>query len=210
MRSSFELLQSVLLGMETDGLQPSSCSVQRRSRHPTRTSRLRIHGVSPFVSPWSLRERFPTDPAFIASRFASGTVKIWDLIHGTCLATLEGHVSLVGLLGISPTHLVSAAADSTIKVWDANSLACTQTLTAHTGAITCFQHDETKIVSGSEGTLKLWDVRDGSFVRDLVTGVQGVWQVAFSGRYLVSASNRIGITVCVPSLCFVSLCCFWG
>lgn len=133
----------------------------------------------------------------------SGTVKVWDLVSGVCLATLEGHVSLVGLLGMSPNTLVSAAADSTIKVWNAQTLECKQTLTAHAGAITCFQHDETKIISGSEGTLKMWDIRDGSFVRDIVTGVQGVWQVAFSGRYLVSASNRIGLTVCVqpsPSL----------
>jgi F-box and WD-40 domain protein CDC4 len=106
------------------------------------------------------------------------------------------HASLVGLLGTSPNHLVSAAADSTIKVWDAETLECKQTLSAHTGAITCFQHDETKIVSGSEGTLKMWDMRnEGGFVRDLVTGVQGVWQVAYSGRYLVSAANKIGLTV---------------
>jgi F-box and WD-40 domain protein CDC4 len=131
----------------------------------------------------------------LSTPLCSGTVKIWDLNFGVCLATLEGHVSLVGLLGISPNNLVSAAADSTIKVWDATTLECKQTLTAHVGAITCFQHDETKIVSGSEGTLKMWDIRDGSFVRDIVTGVQGVWQVAFSGRYLVSASNRIGLTV---------------
>ena len=125
----------------------------------------------------------------------SGTVKVWDLLHGTCISTLEGHGSLVGLLCISPNHLVSAAADSTIKVWDATTLNCDHTLTAHQGAITCFQHDETKIISGSEGTLKMWDIRDGTFVRDLVTGVQGVWQVAFSGRHLVSASNRGGMTV---------------
>lgn len=133
--------------------------------------------------------------SILLSLSPSGTVKVWDLLHGTCLATLEGHGSLVGLLCISPNNLVSAAADSTIKIWDATTLACKHTLTAHQGAITCFQHDETKIISGSEGTLKMWDVRDGSFVRDLVTGVQGVWQVAFSGRHLVSASNRGGMTV---------------
>lgn len=51
----------------------------------------------------------------------------------------------------------------------------------------------------------MWDIRDGSFVRDLVTGVQGVWQVQFSGRYLVSASNKVGLTVYVSLL--VLLCC---
>ncbi|CED83858.1 Cdc4 and related F-box and WD-40 proteins [Phaffia rhodozyma] len=131
----------------------------------------------------------------VASGSMDGTVKVWDLITGKCLATLEGHSSLVGLLGISPNHLVSAAADSTIKVWDAATLECQHTLKGHQGAITCFQHDETKIISGSEGTLKMWDIKDGTFVQDLVTGVQGVWRVSFSNRYVVSASNRTGLTV---------------
>ncbi|THU81510.1 WD40 repeat-like protein [Dendrothele bispora CBS 962.96] len=124
-----------------------------------------------------------------------GTVRIWSILNGTCLHTLTGHTSLVGLLGLSPSYLVSAAADSTLRIWDPNTGALKHTLAAHTGAITCFQHDEFKVLSGSDGTLKMWDVREGVVVRDLLVGITGVWQVAFEGRWCVSASNRSDVTV---------------
>lgn len=120
------------------------------------------------------------------------TVKVWDLKTGECLSTLTGHTSLVGLLDISPNHIVSAAADSSLRVWDAETRDLRQILATNGGAITCFQHDEYKMVSGSEGMLKMWDIRKGYYVRDLVIGISSVWQVAFSGNVLVAASNRQG------------------
>ncbi|KAJ7217003.1 WD40 repeat-like protein [Mycena pura] len=119
-----------------------------------------------------------------------GTVRIWDLMTGRCAHTLTGHTSLVGLLGLSPRTLVSAAADSTLRVWDPDTGALLHTLAAHTGAITCFQHDEFKVLSGSDGTLKMWNIRDGTVARDLLTGITGVWQVVFEGRWCVAASNQ--------------------
>lgn len=123
------------------------------------------------------------------------TVKVWNVITGECLHTLVGHTSLVGLLGSSPNFLVSAAADASLRIWDANTFELKHTLASHGGAITCFQHDEDKVVSGSDGTLKLWDIKTGQYVRDLVIGISSVWQVAFNGSLLVAASNRGGTTV---------------
>ncbi|KAL0946467.1 hypothetical protein HGRIS_012686 [Hohenbuehelia grisea] len=124
-----------------------------------------------------------------------GTVRVWNLQNGQCQHTLVGHTSLVGLLGLSPSYLVSAAADSTLRIWDPDTGELRHTLAAHTGAITCFQHDEFKVLSGSDGTLKMWDIRDGTVVRDLLTGITGVWQVVFEGRWCVAASNRNDNTV---------------
>ncbi|PVF95831.1 WD40 repeat-like protein [Serendipita vermifera] len=122
------------------------------------------------------------------------SVRVWDLRTGECLYVLTGHTSLVGLLGLSRSHLVSAAADATLRVWDPSTGELKRVLSAHTGAITCFQHDEYKVVSGSDGTLKMWDIRHGTNVRDLLTGIPGVWQVAFKGHLCVAASNRHGDT----------------
>ena len=124
-----------------------------------------------------------------------GTVRVWNLQNGSCQHTLTGHTSLVGLLGLSPSHLVSAAADSTLRIWDPDTGELRHTLAAHTGAITCFQHDEFKVLSGSDGNLKMWNVKDGTVVRDLLTGITGVWQVVFEGRWCVAASNRNDATV---------------
>ncbi|KAG6873781.1 hypothetical protein C0995_011006 [Termitomyces sp. Mi166 len=124
-----------------------------------------------------------------------GSVRVWNLHTGQLLHVLAGHTSLVGLLGMSPSHLVSAAADSTLRIWHPDTGELQHTLMAHTGAITCFQHDEFKVLSGSDGNLKMWDMRDGSVVRDLLTGITGVWQVVFEGRWCVAASNRSDATV---------------
>ncbi|KAG6852810.1 hypothetical protein C0991_009007 [Blastosporella zonata] len=124
-----------------------------------------------------------------------GSVRVWNLHTGQLIHVLAGHTSLVGLLGMSPSHLVSAAADSTLRIWHPDTGELRHTLAAHTGAITCFQHDEFKVLSGSDGNLKMWDMRDGSVVRDLLTGITGVWQVVFEGQWCVAASNRNDATV---------------
>ncbi len=41
----------------------------------------------------------------------------------------------------------------------------------------------------------MWNIHDGTVVKDLLTGITGVWQVAFEGRWCVSASNKNGTTV---------------
>ena len=119
-----------------------------------------------------------------------GTVRIWSLRDGSALHALSGHTSLVWLLSISATALVSAAADSTLRVWNPSNGRLIHTLIGHTDAITCFQHDDNKIISGSVGNLKVWDTRDGTFTRDLLTGIMGVYQVVFDRRFCIAATKR--------------------
>ncbi|KAJ4359083.1 SCF ubiquitin ligase complex subunit cdc4 [Ascochyta clinopodiicola] len=121
-------------------------------------------------------------------------VKVWSLETGQCIFTLEGHTSLVGLLDLSHERLVSAAADSTLRIWDPENGQCRSRLCAHTGAITCFQHDGQKVISGSDRTLKMWNVKTGEFVKDLLTDLSGVWQVKFNERRCVAAVQRNSLT----------------
>lgn len=132
-------------------------------------------------------------------------VKIWDLDTGACLHTLEGHALLVGLLDLRDEKLVSAAADSTLRVWDPESGTCKSTLTAHTGAITCFQHDGRKVISGSEKTVKMWDTQTGECIQDLLSDLTGVWQVKFDARRCVAAVQRDNLTYIEVSISCDSL-----
>lgn len=127
-------------------------------------------------------------------------VKIWSLDTGSLLHTLDGHSSLVGLLDLNSDRLVSAAADSTLRIWDPEQGQCKATLSAHTGAITCFQHDAYKVISGSDRTLKMWNVRNGEFMKDLMSDLSGVWQVKFNERRCVAAVQRDNMTYLEVSL----------
>lgn len=120
------------------------------------------------------------------------SVKVWCIETGSLLYTLEGHTSLVGLLDLSRTMLVSAAADSTLRVWDPETGMLLHKLEGHQRAITCFQHDETKVISGSERTLKLWNIKTGELIGDLFSGIDlaAIWQVGFDSRRCVSAVSR--------------------
>ncbi|KAI8059730.1 WD40-repeat-containing domain protein [Thamnidium elegans] len=118
------------------------------------------------------------------------TVYVWDIVTGECLHKLDGHSILVGLLGLTPNHLVSAAADKTLRVWNPNTGVCEHVLAGkhgHEGAITCFKHDDEKVISGSEGGLKMWDIKTGRHLYDLVTDVKGVWWVTFDKRRCIVA-----------------------
>lgn len=117
-------------------------------------------------------------------------VNIWDLKNGSLLYSLAGHTSLVGLLGLCSSTLVSAAADKTLRVWNPENGQLLHKLVGHDSAITCFQHDRHRVVSGSERHLKLWDIRTGKFVRDLLTGLDHIWQVGFNDRWCVAAVSR--------------------
>ncbi|CUM66914.1 uncharacterized protein PRCAT00004599001 [Priceomyces carsonii] len=119
------------------------------------------------------------------------TINVWDMTNGSLLHTLQGHTSLVGLLELSDEYLVSAAADATLRVWDPKTGEQYSKLKGHTGAITCFQHDSLRIVSGSEGMLKLWDIKNGKFIRDLLADISGnIWQVRFDANSCVAAVQR--------------------
>src|SRR5438045_1561482 len=108
-------------------------------------------------------------------------IKIWCTETGCLLFNLEGHTNLTGhsCLDLSHDCPISAAADSMLRIWNPENGQCRSTLIGHTGAITCFQHDDQKVISGSSQTLKVWNVQNGEFAKDLLTDLNAVWQVKF-------------------------------
>lgn len=121
-------------------------------------------------------------------------VKIWSLDTGALLYNLKGHSSLVGLVDLKENLLVSAAADSTLMVWNPANGQCQSTLSGHTGAVTCFQHDGQKVISGSDRELKMWNIRTAVCERDLLTDLSGVWKVRFGAEHCVAAVQRGGLS----------------
>ncbi|KGQ81511.1 cell division control protein 4 [Candida albicans P87] len=119
-------------------------------------------------------------------------INVWNFETGELKKVLVGHASLVGLLDLVDDVLVSAAADATLRIWDAKTGELRSKLKGHGAAITCFEHDGLRVVSGSEKMLKLWNVEKGTFARDLLSDVTGgIWQVRFDYKRCVAAVQRI-------------------
>ncbi|KAH7874818.1 WD40-repeat-containing domain protein [Lentinula edodes] len=123
-----------------------------------------------------------------------GTINIYSATSGVRLHTLTGHMSLVGLLELSSSdpspYLVSGCADATLKVWDPITGALIHTLDDHPSPITSFHHDGKRLVGGGDSLLRMWDIRTGTAVKDLLRDTLSLWKVAFDGQWAVCAYSK--------------------
>lgn len=107
----------------------------------------------------------------------------------------------MGLLQLSSDFLVSAAADATVRVWNPDTLECRHLMKGHQGAIMALHHDSNRVISGSDGGVKLWDIFSGQQIRDLISGANGVWQIKANEDVCVAAVNR-GDATCIEIVDF--------
>jgi WD40 repeat protein len=110
-----------------------------------------------------------------ADRLASGsadrTVRIWDVVHNTCLETLDGHTGSVQALVVMPSGLLaSGSTDMTVRIWDRH----VSVMRGHSDWITALAalEDGTLVSGGLDRTIRRW--RDGSCVNIINTSRIGV------------------------------------
>jgi F-box and WD-40 domain protein CDC4 len=69
-------------------------------------------------------------------------------------------------------------------------------LAAHDNSVTTLQFDDTRVVSGgSDGRVKIWDLKTGQLVRELSSQFQAVWRVAFEEEKCVVLAQKQDRTV---------------
>ncbi|CAJ0961120.1 unnamed protein product, partial [Mesorhabditis belari] len=120
---------------------------------------------------------FESERDLVVSGSRDGTIRVWDVRRGTCIAHLVFHQ------GSQPSgdfevqfrgNILVSYYDSEVKVWDIrDGGSCTHRLreaNGRTSNITSLQLlDSGLLVTGSmDGSVMLWDVDKGIFVRDLV------------------------------------------
>lgn len=121
----------------------------------------------------------------------------------TCVAILQGHNSLVGLLILQNKTLVSASADGKICKWSLEEEdPLSFSLDAHAGAVTCLAYDGKSLISGGEDGIKMWDVETGKFVRKLSSGFRAAWKVVMDEEIIVTSIMRGN--ECTMEVCFAS------
>ena len=105
----------------------------------------------------------PVDDTLLSSGSSDGTVKLWNVVTQTDVATLEGHVGGVTSVAFSPdgTILAAGASDGIVKLWNVVTQTNVATLEGHAvgGTSVAFSPDGTILAAGaSDGIVKLWDV----------------------------------------------------
>ncbi len=136
------------------------------------------------------------DGTRVVSGGRDGSMRVWDVESGLCLATWTGHRDWVAACGFRAdgARVVSASGDGTLRVWDVASGTSLAVCEGHEGAVSdaVFTPDGRQLVSAaSDDTLRLWDAADGRCV--------GVWTghtaavcactVAPDGQHAISASG---------------------
>jgi small GTP-binding protein len=123
------------------------------------------------------------------------TIRLWDVISGKLLQTLEGHAHSIDSVAWSPDgqRLASASRDKTIRLWDVISGKLLQTLEGHAHSIdsVAWSPDGRRLASSGDTTIRLWDVISGKLLQTLEGHAQFVNIVAWSpdGQRLASASE---------------------
>lgn len=126
--------------------------------------------------------------AFDGVRIASGgldtTVRVWDASTGQCTALLQGHTALVCQLQLSVTSnlLATGGSDGRVITFSLETYTPLHRIAAHDSSVTALQFDDEFLVTGgNDGRVRLWDVRSGSYIREMCEGSESVWKVGFGG-----------------------------
>jgi len=100
------------------------------------------------------------DDKILACSHKGKKVRIWDIISGKRIFTLQGHQHLVHCLQYNDSILVTGSKDKTLRVWDKRKgFSSLATLRGHTESVRALYLDNWKVISGSkDNDVRIWDV----------------------------------------------------
>ncbi|KIM20444.1 hypothetical protein M408DRAFT_82025 [Serendipita vermifera MAFF 305830] len=98
------------------------------------------------------------------------TVRVWDIITGTCRWVLSGHTQKVYsiVLDHARNQACSGSMDSTIRIWNLATGQCVHVLTGHTSLVGILGLSYSYLVSAAaDSTLRVWDPSSGELLHTL-------------------------------------------
>jgi len=132
------------------------------------------------------------DDKYLASGNYDGTVKIWDLVSGECIATLKGHTDWVTDVCWCGEYLASSSdvKDNTIKIWDIKTNECVETLSCESSRVSMCWSGNGKLAFSNRNMIKIWNVETKSYEATLNGHTTSITSLSCSrnGYYLASAS----------------------
>jgi WD40 repeat protein len=143
---------------------------------------------------------FSADGTKLASCGADKFVKVWEVPSGKFLKSFEGHTHHVLDVGWKPDGklLASGGADNVIKIWDYEKGEQVRSVAnAHKSQVTRLAFvgkTGTFLTSSGDGSVKLWNVDNGSSQRSFSGGTDYLFAVSASADgKLVAAGGEEGV-----------------
>ncbi|MDF5708990.1 MAG: serine/threonine protein kinase [Nostoc sp. S4] len=145
------------------------------------------------------------DGKTIASSGDDRKIKLWNLVTGKQISSLNTYSRQVNIVVISPDGktLVSGGDDSTIKVWNLATGRQIRTLTGHSDSVhaLAIAADSQTLISGSDdNTIKIWDLVTGEQIKTLVGHTFWVRSVAISPDSVILISGSFDKTIKIWNL----------
>lgn len=104
----------------------------------------------------------------LATASADHTVRLWDLITGMTIRTIDRHNRGVSCVNMAQGLLITGGSDHLIKMFDIKSGDEVRRLEGHSNSVRTIQTDSTKLISGSyDGSIRIWDLNDGKMLKTL-------------------------------------------
>jgi WD40 repeat protein len=95
-----------------------------------------------------------------------GTVRVWDLAGGRCIAVLEGHTGGVRSVAVTADgqRAASVSMDGTVRVWDLAGGRCIAVLEGHAGwvnGVAVTADGRAAVSRSNDQTVRVWDLVGG-------------------------------------------------
>jgi eukaryotic-like serine/threonine-protein kinase len=133
-----------------------------------------------------------------AGGFTDPVIRLWDVLSGKELPSLQGHRSYINALAASPDGrlLASGSGDQTIRIWDWKEGRSVRTLRGHSSQVldVAFSPDGQTLASGSrDGAVRLWNLSEGRHVRDvdILPFEGGDWSFSPDGEWIVAVVHGV-------------------
>ena len=107
----------------------------------------------------------------LVSGSKDNTVKVWDLVTGGLVKTLEGHMNTIMCFEYVIAHegiLISGSVDKKIKLWSLGKGICLKTLEKHADSVNSIELlANNRMVSASFGEVLIWDLNNGECIKKI-------------------------------------------
>ncbi|KAG6843490.1 hypothetical protein H0H87_003922 [Tephrocybe sp. NHM501043] len=134
----------------------------------------------------------------VVSGFSNGTICVWDVASGTCIAEYRGHSGPVECTRFMPygMRILSSSADRTVRLWDA-SINGVQGSKDYVVTVEIPNHAEYIISGSTHGKVALWKTDDGSLVYevDVHHGIIHYLTLTHDDKLVASASEDQMISI---------------